>query len=227
MMSAYSRPDHQLCDPAAMSTQPTPDEPRNVDEYLASRSEFARPLCEKLRDMIRKAAPGLEETLRWNAPAYKGRGLVCHFAGFTRHVSLFFFNGATLPDPDGLLMHGEDNASSRSIKFTSLAEIKPAQLSRLVKAAVAQDSSQEIAPQARAKRAEIPVHPEFAKALAANPQARRFFESLPPSARREYCEWIATAKQDATRLRRIEEAMVMLTEGRRRNDQYRSPKPSA
>ena len=43
------------------------------------------------------------------------------------------------------------------------------------------------------------LHPEFAAALADAPKAKATLDGFPPSAQREYLEWIAEAKQDATR----------------------------
>ena len=45
---------------------------------------------------------------------------------------------------------------------------------------------------------------------------------FPPGCRREYLEWIAEAKQDATRAKRIEIAIEWLSEGKRRNWKYES-----
>ena len=45
-------------------------------------------------------------------------------------------------------------------------------------------------------RAEL--HPEFAAALAAAPKAKAALDGFPPSARRDYLDWIAEAKQEAT-----------------------------
>jgi len=64
------------------------------------------------------------------------------------------------------------------------------------------------------------MHPEFAAALAKAPKARAALESFPPSAQREYLEWIAEAKQDATRHKRIATAVEWLSEGKRRNWKY-------
>ena len=64
------------------------------------------------------------------------------------------------------------------------------------------------------------LHPEFAKALDASPMARATLEGFPPSARREYLDWVAEAKQDATRAKRIADAVEWLSEGKRRHWKY-------
>jgi uncharacterized protein YdeI (YjbR/CyaY-like superfamily) len=56
---------------------------------------------------------------------------------------------------------------------------------------------------------------ELERALARNPRARTFFESLAPSYRRNYVRWVAEAKQAKTRERRAREAARLLAEGRK------------
>ena len=64
------------------------------------------------------------------------------------------------------------------------------------------------------------LHPEFQAELAKAPKAKTTFDSFPPSCRREYLEWVAEAKQDATRQKRIATAVEWLSEGKRRNWKY-------
>jgi uncharacterized protein YdeI (YjbR/CyaY-like superfamily) len=64
------------------------------------------------------------------------------------------------------------------------------------------------------------MHPEFAAALARNPKAKAALAGFPPSARSDYLEWISDAKQDATRQRRIGDAVQWLSEGKKRHWKY-------
>jgi len=64
-------------------------------------------------------------------------------------------------------------------------------------------------------RAEPVILPEFRRALRSSPKAWRTFESLAPSYRRFYLGWIAAAKREATRTRRIAEAISLLAEGKK------------
>ena len=66
------------------------------------------------------------------------------------------------------------------------------------------------------------LHPEFAAALAKAPKAKAVLDGFPPSARRDYFEWISEAKQPATRAKRIATAVEWLTEGKRRHWKYQS-----
>ena len=71
-----------------------------------------------------------------------------------------------------------------------------------------------------APKAAPEMHPDFAKALAAAPKAKAVLEGFPPSAQRDYLEWIADAKQDSTREKRIATAVEWLSEGKRRHWKY-------
>ena len=70
--------------------------------------------------------------------------------------------------------------------------------------------------------ARIVEHPSFANALAAAPKAKAALDGFPPSAQRDYLEWISEAKQDATREKRITTAIEWLSEGKRRHWKYQN-----
>jgi len=61
---------------------------------------------------------------------------------------------------------------------------------------------------------------DFQRAIEKNAKARRTYEAFSPSHQREYIEWIVEAKQDATRARRIEQAVEWMAEGKPRNWKY-------
>ncbi len=52
--------------------------------------------------------------------------------------------------------------------------------------------------------------PFVAAALSSNPAAAEFFARRAPSCRRDYLHWIASAKRESTRKRRLDEAIAML-----------------
>lgn len=63
---------------------------KSVDEYLAAVPEPARGTLEKLRTMIRSAAPpGATETISYGIPAFKYKGILVWYAAFSNHCSLF------------------------------------------------------------------------------------------------------------------------------------------
>jgi uncharacterized protein YdeI (YjbR/CyaY-like superfamily) len=62
---------------------------------------------------------------------------------------------------------------------------------------------------------EFKIHPEFAQALEENPQAAQFLKSLAKTYRKQYFYWTGTAKREATREKRIKEAIKLLSEGKK------------
>jgi hypothetical protein len=59
------------------------------------------------------------------------------------------------------------------------------------------------------------VAPDVAAALAAEPEARVFFESVAPFYRNNFIRWIESAKRPQTRSARISEMIEMLKEGKK------------
>lgn len=197
------------------------ESPKSVENYIDNVPSFARPMIERLRKIIRKAAPHLEEAIRWSSPNYKGRELVCAFAAFQKNVALVFWRGADLDDPKGLLVHGQGRSAMRSAKFTSLDQIDEKMVRAWVLAAAKLDNGAAKPKEKPQKKPEPVVPAPLAAALAKNAKAREAFESMPPSHRREYCEWIAEAKQEATVQRRVEKTVEKLAAGEGLNDKYR------
>lgn len=64
-----------------------------------------------------------------------------------------------------------------------------------------------------AKRVGLAMPPEFDAGLKANPKAAACFATLAPSYRRQYIDWIASARRAETRQRRLNEAMRLLAHG--------------
>ena len=193
----------------------------SVESYISDLNAFARPLSQRLRQVILSAAPELEEAIRWNAPSYKGKLLVCGFTAFQKHVALTFWQGAHLPDPKGLMQLGQGRTAMRTVKYTSMDQVDDEMVRTWVKVAVAVDRG-EAPPEPRIEiKNEITVPASLAAALQREAKARAVFEQLAPSHRREYCEWIAGAKQPATVQRRVDKTLEKLTLGQGLNDKYR------
>jgi uncharacterized protein YdeI (YjbR/CyaY-like superfamily) len=71
-------------------------------------------------------------------------------------------------------------------------------------------------------KAEAVVPEALAAALKKNKAAGKKFESMTPGFRREYCQWIAEAKREETRAKRVETAVEWIAEGKGRNWKYES-----
>ena len=63
--------------------------PRNIDEYVAGFPDDVQGLLEKVRMTIRKAAPGAEETIKYQIPTFTLKGNLVHFGGFKNHIGFY------------------------------------------------------------------------------------------------------------------------------------------
>ena len=191
-----------------------------IDAYIAKAQPFARPILEKVRERVRAVVPDIEEAMKWSMPAYTlGGKIVLITAAFKAHLALNFWRGQELRGEQA-----NDDAMGQFGKIRSIGELPPdAELDRLIREA-AELAKSAPAPR-KTKHAPKPapeLHPEFAAALEKSPEAKAALDGFPPSAQRDYFEWISEAKQDATRQKRIATAVEWLSEGKRRHWKYES-----
>lgn len=191
-----------------------------VDAYIARAQPFARPILEHVRARVQALLPEAEETTKWSAPAYTvGGKILLVMAAFKAHAALNFWRGQEL--------RGEEAATDAMGQFgklTAIGDLPPeAELDSLILEAAKLAAS---APAPRKAKSEpkppAELHPEFAAALDEAPGAKATLDSFPPGAQRDYLDWIAEAKQPATRTKRIETAIEWLSEGKRRHWKYQN-----
>jgi len=186
-----------------------------IDEYIARAQPFARPILEKVRERVHAVMPEVEEAMKWSHPTYcKAGKIVLGTAAFKQHAVVNFWRGQELG------FETKDGAMGQLGKLSSIDDL-PADFDAMI-AKSAQLSSSAPAPRKTKHTPKLPpeMHPQFAAALAKAPSAQSSFDSFPPSAQREYLEWIGEAKQDATRQKRIADAVEWLSQGKRRNWKY-------
>ena len=89
-----------------------------VDAYLDALPDWQRELCRELRDLIHAADPEIEETIKRRVqPYFVLDGNVCALLAAKDHVNLFLYDGAIVPDPDGIITGGHDNKTARTVAF--------------------------------------------------------------------------------------------------------------
>ena len=193
-----------------------------IDAFIAKLPEdgFARPICEKLRKVVAKASPDMQEDWKWRSPVFHYQGHVCGFMAFKKWVNFYLFKGQLIDDPKGILTHGEGNSSSRSVRFTDAKEIVEKDILPLIKKGI-QLNREGVKPAPKKKPA-LRVPADVRKAINANAKAKKVFDGFTPSCKREYVEWIVEAKREETRQRRIDKMISQLQEGLRLHDKYRN-----
>ena len=188
-----------------------------IDAYIAKAAPFAQPILKQVRAGLHAVAPDAEETLKWSMPSFTVDGkILLGMAAFKAHATVGFWRGSEIgiaPSHDAMGQLG---------KLTSLDDLPPqAELDAMIRKGV--ELARTAPAPRKTKREPKPppeIHPEFASALAANPKAKSVLEGFPPSAQRDYLEWISDAKQDGTRAKRIADAVQWLSEGKRRHWKY-------
>ena len=48
-----------------------------IDAYIAKAPDFATPILEHIRAVIDEACPAVEETIKWSAPTFVYKGILC------------------------------------------------------------------------------------------------------------------------------------------------------
>lgn len=188
-----------------------------VDAYIAGRAEFARPILDHIRAAVHAACPQIEEGIKWGMPAftYKGRPLA-GMAAFKAHASLGFWNSSAVPGEEA-----KAGAMGDFGRIESLADLPDdATLTAIIHTGMAFIDSGVKSAKPPAVRPEPQMPDDFAAALGASAAAQTSFDGFPPSARREYLEWVIEAKRPETRAKRIAQAVEWLAEGKKRNWKY-------
>jgi uncharacterized protein YdeI (YjbR/CyaY-like superfamily) len=157
----------------------------------------------------------MTEECKWGKPTYTAEGKnIVILQGFKEYFALGFFQGALLKDPEKVLVQLGQTQAARVMKFTSAKEIR-------AKAAIIKAYVREAQAVAKAglrvekkKASDFPVPEELKDRLRRDPRFKRAFEALTPGRQRSYFYYVASAKQPATRLARIEKALPAILEGR-------------
>ena len=202
-------------------------EPR-VDAYIAKAKPFAPPILNHIRELVHKACPDVEETIKWSRPFFEYKGAILgNMSAFKEHCSFGFWGaemGKVLRE-DGVVQEGGMGSLGRITSVKDLPSDKKMlgyirQAAAFIDAGLGDNRITVARRVVKAPKAAVETPAEFAAALKKNKAAGKVFESFSPSCKREYVEWIADAKREETRARRIAQAVEWIGEGKQRNWKY-------
>lgn len=194
-----------------------------IDEYITKAKDFAKPVLIHIRSLVHTACPEIVEKVKWGFPHFDYKGPLCHMAAFKEHCAFGFWKAAILPDPDQIL--GEPGASAMSNfgRIASLADLPADEvlMKYLLEAIRLNEQGVKLPPRPKPDpNAEVEIPSYFNDALRNNKAALDTFNGFSPSHKREYLEWIAEAKTETTRDKRIVTALEWMAEGKPRNWKY-------
>lgn len=196
------------------------------DEYREAASDFAKPIMAHLRKLVHKQCPEVVEEIKWGIPHFDYKGeMLCIFAAYKNHCSFGFWKESLMGDAR-LKANPDLKAAKRFMgKLTSLSDLpSDSELIAFIQEAMAlNEKGVKLAPHhdaKPAKAAEIAIPNAFAEQLSRHEQANEIFQSKSLSFRKEYVVWIADAKTDQTRQKRIDESLEWIAQGKGRFWKY-------
>lgn len=211
--------------PTAKTSAAQAFDPR-IDAHIATQPDYARPILEHLRQTVHKAVPDVVEDVKWSRPFFTLNGEnLCFMAAFKKYCAFGFWSPKMPEYLEAQGMPKVEGAGSMG-QIASLKDL-PKDLPKYVKyaAELIRNGEAGSAMEGRTRkgtRQAIEMPDEFARQLKKSKKAQAYFDTLPPSCKREYLEWITGAKKQETRDKRMGEAITMLETERRFNDKYRT-----
>jgi hypothetical protein len=89
-----------------------------VDVYLDRLPAWQREICGQVRDLVHAADPEVEETIKRTVqPYFVLDGNICALLAAKDHVNVFLYDGAIVPDPEGIITAGHENKTARTVAY--------------------------------------------------------------------------------------------------------------
>jgi uncharacterized protein YdeI (YjbR/CyaY-like superfamily) len=182
-----------------------------VDAYIERAEQWPDELS-AVRPILLDA--GLTEEIKWGKPCYSHDGKnILILQEMKAFLSVMFFKGALLRDPDGVLVdQGPNSRSARRIELTSTDDVArlAGTLTAYIEEAIdVEDAGLEVGPAPA-----TPLATELQQRLDGDPELRAAFQALTPGRQREYNLHISEAKQASTRASRVEKQIDRIKAGK-------------
>lgn len=195
--------------------------PKSVDDYIAEQSNWIE-LLKHLREVI--LTTGLEEKIKWAMPCYMDRGKnIASIYAPKDFVGMWFFQGALLSDPYGLLSNAQEGKTKamRRMKFRTIEDIDQNKITEYLYEAIENQRAGRVIKPAKPKSKPLIVPPELQNALNKDPELNAMFNAFNLTKKREFTDHISDAKRDDTKKRRLEKCIPMILAGIGLGDKYR------
>ena len=198
---------------------------KRIDAYIEKAQPFAKPILKKLRELIHKGNPDVEETIKWGMPFFDYKGPFCNFASFKEHATFGFWKYKLIKDPKGYLQNISNkggDAMGNLGRITSLKDLPPDKviIDFIKQAKKINDEGIKLTSKPKKPKAELVIPDYLIKSIKKNKKAFDTFNNFSYSHKKEYVEWITEAKTDETKNKRIETAIEWMAEGKPRNWKY-------
>jgi hypothetical protein len=109
-----------------------------VDAYIDGLPEWQQAVCREVRDLVHAADPEVAETIkRTTRPYFVLEGNICALMATKDHVNVFLYDGAIVPDPEGIITAGHENKTARTVAVYEGETINAGALTAMFKQIVA------------------------------------------------------------------------------------------
>lgn len=115
------------------------EKPKTIDEYLARLSQDKRQALEQLRATIKAEAPGAEECISYQLPAFRLNGMLVGFGATSKHCAFYLMSGSTVEAHQSDLK--DYDTSKGTIRFQADKPLPETLVRKLVRARIAENES--------------------------------------------------------------------------------------
>ena len=110
----------------------------SVDAYINALPGWQQEISRQVRDLIHDVDPEVGETIkRTRQPYFVLDGNICALLAAKDHVNIFLYDGAIVPDPEGIITAGHSNQTARTVAVRQGEAINAAALSAMFKQIIA------------------------------------------------------------------------------------------
>jgi hypothetical protein len=93
------------------------------DAYIKAAAPFAQPILTHLRELVHKACPEVEETIKWGFPHFDYKGVLCSMAAFKSHCAFGFWKSSLMKDSANVMAVENREAMGNFDRITSLEDL--------------------------------------------------------------------------------------------------------
>ncbi len=186
---------------------------------MQNNSQWTEEL-EMLANIISKQP--LEKSIKWGAEVFTyNRKNVVSYGGFKNYFTIWFYNGVFMKDTYKVLVNAQEGKtkSLRQWRFTSKDEIDEKKILEYINEAIEiEKKGLKIQPE---KFKPLSVPELLMNELKKDKNLETNFNKLTPGRQKEYIIYINEAKQETTKLNRLEKIKPMILQGKGLNDKYK------
>ena len=197
----------------------------SAEDFIRSYPQWQDAL--RLLQMIFLSA-GLIETIKWGVPVYSTGGKnIAGMACFKSYIGIWFYQGALLRDDGKKLIAAQEGITKalRQWRFTSAGEIEEYRdtiAAYIHESVMNMHQGMEIKAE---KNLPVEIPEELLEAFNTTVGLRESFNSLTLTKRRDFAEYIRSAKRTDTKITRINKIVPMIIRGEGLNDKYSGKTP--